>query len=113
MGPPGHQPEREVPLHGPVHRLGRDLRDRPAARPARRRKHPLRRAGADRPVQRLLHHDGAALVGDRGVAPTVSRREIALYVLVAFLAAALAFLVEPLVARSLLPTYGGTSAVWT
>jgi hypothetical protein len=28
-------------------------------------------------------------------------------------AAALAFLVEPLVARSLLPTYGGTSAVWT
>ena len=38
---------------------------------------------------------------------------MSLFVLVAFLAAALAFLVEPLVARSLLPTYGGTSAVWT
>ena len=36
-----------------------------------------------------------------------------LFVLVAFLAAALAFLVEPLVARLLLPTYGGSSAVWT
>ena len=39
--------------------------------------------------------------------------ETALFVVVAFLAAALAFLVEPLVARSLLPTNGGTSAVWT
>ncbi len=29
------------------------------------------------------------------------------------MAAALAFLVEPLVAKSLLPAYGGTSAVWT
>lgn len=36
-----------------------------------------------------------------------------LFVFVAFVAAALAFLVEPLVARLLLPTYGGTSAVWT
>ena len=64
-------------------------------------------------VQRLLHHDGVALGGDRGIAETVSLPETALYVAVAFLAAALAFLVEPLVARSLLPTYGGTSAVWT
>ncbi len=36
-----------------------------------------------------------------------------MFVVVAFLAAALAFLVEPLVAKSLLPAYGGTSAVWT
>ena len=41
------------------------------------------------------------------------RAEASLFALVAFLAPALAFLVEPLVARSLLPTYGGTSAVWT
>lgn len=47
------------------------------------------------------------------IASPVSRAEASRFVLVAFLAAALAFLVEPLVARSLLPTYGGTSAVWT
>ena len=39
---------------------------------------PVRRSRADRPVQRLLHHDGAALGRDRGVAPPVSRAETAL-----------------------------------
>ena len=43
------------------------LRDRAAARSAQRRQHAVRRAGADRPLQRLLHHDGPALGGDRGV----------------------------------------------
>ena len=43
------------------------LRDRTAARPARGRRLALRRAGPDRPLQRLLHHDGPALGGHRGV----------------------------------------------
>jgi hypothetical protein len=68
---------------------------------------------ASSPCSRLLHHDGLALGGDRGIARAVSAWETVLYVVVAFLAAALAFVVEPLVARALLPTYGGTSAVWT
>ena len=113
MGPPRYEPEREVPFHVPVHRLGRRLRDRPPAGAARRCEHAVWRPRAHRSLQRLLHHDGVALGRDRGIAPTVSRPETALYVVLAFLAAALAFLVEPLVARSLLPTYGGTSAVWT
>ena len=109
MGPPRYEPEREVPFHVPVHRLGRRLRDRPPAGAARRCEHAVWRPRAHRSLQRLLHHDGVALGRDRGIAPTVSRPETALYVVLAFLAAALAFLVEPLVARSLLPTYGGTA----
>lgn len=31
----------------------------------------------------------------------------------AFVAAALAFIVEPIVAKMLLPAYGGSAAVWT
>ena len=54
-----------------------------------------------------------AQVAIRRMTWRVGSIDTALFVLVAFLAAALAFLVEPLVARSLLPTYGGTSAVWT
>ena len=50
---------------------------------------------------------------DRERASSVSRAQESLFVLIAFVAAVLAFLVEPLVARSLLPTYGGSSAVWT
>ena len=67
LGPQDHQPEREVPVHVPVHRLGGGLRDRPAARAAHRGQLALRRDRADRPVLGLLHHDGLPLGGDRGV----------------------------------------------
>ena len=70
LGPQDHEPEREVPVHVPVHRLGGRLRDRPPARAAHGRELALRRDRPDRPVQRLLHHDGLPLGGDRGVAPS-------------------------------------------
>ena len=67
------RPDHEVRLRLPVPRLGRRLRDRPAARPPRRRELALRRHRADRDVHRLLHHDGLHLVGDRGVARPANR----------------------------------------
>ena len=73
LGPACHQPERAVPVRVPVRRLGARLRDRPAARPARRRRLALRRARPDRPVHRLLHHDGLALGGHRRVAAVTAR----------------------------------------
>ena len=52
--------------------LGGRLRDRPPARAAHGRQLALRRDRPDRPVQRLLHHDGLPLGGDRGVARVAS-----------------------------------------
>ena len=73
LGPQDHQPEREVPVRVPVHRVGGRLRDRAPARAAHGRELALRRDRPDRPVQRLLHHDGLPLGGDRRVTGPTAR----------------------------------------
>lgn len=54
----------------------------------------------------------AEAMATTAVAPGVHRRLVGLYSATSFLGAALLFLVQPMVAKMVLPSYGGSPAVW-
>jgi len=64
--------------------------------------------GTDVPEPEPAVADGGASSG----APTGARRAVGLFVLTSFLGSSLLFLVQPMVAKMLLPSLGGTPSVW-